>query len=125
MNVFCLYDELMPVALLKQKFNPNNTNTHPDEQIARLAAIMTYQGVRHPAKVSKLSGLIVGGHGRVLAAIKNGWDVFPVNFQDYENDTQEMADVTSDNAISNWSTLDLSMINRQLADMGPDQVQRC
>lgn len=118
MNVNCLYDKLVPVSELKQ--HPKNRNAHPKDQVERLAKILKYQGWRYPIKVSKQSGFITSGHGRLEAAIENGWPEVPVNYQDYENETQEYADLQADNAIASWSDLDLSKINTDLSDLGPD-----
>lgn len=118
MKVRCTYDQLVPISSLNP--HPKNTNKHSKEQIQRLAKILEYQGWRYPIKVSKQSGFITSGHGRLEAAMLMKLDVVPVNFQDYENDTQELADLTSDNAIASWAELDLSLINLQLGDMGPD-----
>ena len=118
MQVNCLYDKLVPISELKP--HPKNRNAHPQDQIERLAMILKYQGWRYPIKVSKQSGFITSGHGRLEAAIENGWPEVPVNYQDYENETQEYADLQADNAIASWSDLDLSKINTDLSDLGPD-----
>lgn len=117
-KVLCLYDELHLIKKLKK--HPKNRNSHPPAQIERLAKILDYQGFRYPVKVSKLSGFVTSGHGRVLAAKHLGWTHVPVNYQDYESEEQEYADVQADNAIASWSELDLSGINSDLADLGPD-----
>lgn len=114
----CLYDEMVPVGELKP--HPKNRNKHPDEQIARLAGILKYQGFRYPVKVSKRTGFVTSGHGRIAAAKANGWAMVPVNFQDYDSEEQEYADVQADNAIASWAELDLSGINSDLADLEPD-----
>lgn len=44
----------------------------------------------------------------------------PVNYQDYESEEQEYADLQSDNAIASWAELDLMAINVDLAELGPD-----
>lgn len=118
--VKCLYDDLVPISELKKAFHPKNRNQHSDEQIERLAKILNYQGARYPAKISNQSKSITSGHGRVLAAEKAGWTHYPVNYQDYENEAQEYADLTADNAIAAWSELDFSGINSDIGDIGPD-----
>jgi len=118
LKINCLYDKLVLISDLKT--HPKNRNKHPEDQIERLAEILKYQGWRYPVKVSKRSGFITSGHGRLLAARQNGWDEVPVNFQDYEDDTQEYADVQADNAIASWAELDFSGINAELAELGPD-----
>jgi hypothetical protein len=102
------------------KPHPKNRNNHSDEQISRLAKILEYQGWRYPIKVSNQSGFITSGHGRLAAAIKNGWTEVPVSFQDYESDDQEYADLTADNSIASWAELDLSGINSDIGELGPD-----
>lgn len=113
----CRYDQLVNPSELKE--HPRNRNAHPPEQIERLAKIIEYQGWRYPVNVSKQSGFIVTGHGRVQAAIKLGCTV-PVVFQDFESSEQEYAAVQSDNSIASWAELDLAKINLDLAELGPD-----
>jgi len=116
-EVKCLYDKLVDPNKLKP--HPKNRNIHSEEQIQRLAKIIKYQGWRYPVKVSKQSGFITSGHGRIAAAKILKCKV-PVNIQTYESDEQEYADVQSDNAIASWAELDLSGINSDLGDLGPD-----
>lgn len=117
MKVHCPHDEL--VAISDVKAHPKNANRHPEEQIERLSKILQYQGFRYPVKVSRQSGYITSGHGRVLAAQLNGWDKVPVSYQDYESPEQELADLHADNAIASWAELDLSKINLQIPDLDP------
>lgn len=118
MKVHCKYDLLIPIS--KLKLNPKNRNIHPKDQIERLAQILKYQGWRYPVKVSKQSGVVTSGHGRITAAALNQWDKVPVNFQDYESEEQEYADAISDNSIGSWAELDLSGINADMGELGPD-----
>jgi hypothetical protein len=118
MKIHCLYDQLAPTNELKP--HPKNSNVHSDAQIERLAKILEYQGWRYPIKVSKQTGFITSGHGRLLAAQKNNWDMVPVNFQDYESEDQERADLIADNSIASWAELDLALVNAQVGDFGPD-----
>lgn len=117
-KIHCKYDELVDPADLKN--HPKNRNKHGQDQIERLAELYEYHGVRHPIVVSKLSGFIVAGHGRKLAAIRAGIKKFPVVYQEFENVESEYAFLQSDNAISTWSELDLSAINQDIGDFGPD-----
>lgn len=118
MKVNCLYDSIEKISKLKP--HPKNPNKHPKDQIERLAKILEYQGWRYPVKVSKLSGFITSGHGRLEAAKHLGWKEVPVNYQDYESEDQEYADIVADNAIASWSDLELSKINIELQELGPD-----
>lgn len=117
MIIHCKYDELVSVGDLKP--SPRNANKHPEDQIERLAKILNYQGWRYPIKVSRRSGFVTSGHGRILAAKHLGWERVPVNYQDYEDDDQEHADVHSDNSIAAWAELDLALINTQIGDFDP------
>ena len=93
--------------------NPKNPNHHPDKQIEMLAKIIDFQGQRSPIIVSKRSGFIVKGHGRLEAIKKLGWDKAAVDYQDYESEAQEHADMIADNQIA-----ELSQTNQaELADL--------
>lgn len=100
--------------------NPKNNNKHPKEQIERLAKIIKYQGFRNPLVISKRSGFVLAGHGRIEAARLAGLNEIPVMFQDFENEAQEYAYLTSDNAIASWAELDLTMISSEILDFGDD-----
>ncbi len=118
MKIHCVYSELVPVETLKP--HPKNRNIHPPEQIERLAKILKYQGVRAPIVVSKLSGYIVKGHGTLMAIRASGATHAPVAYQEFDDEAQEYAFVQSDNAVALWAELDLSGINADLGDLGPD-----
>jgi DNA modification methylase len=100
--------------------NKQNRNKHPQEQIERLADIIKYQGFRNPLIISNRSGLVVAGHGRLLAAKFLNMTHVPVIYQDFESEEQEYAAQVSDNAIASWAELDLSAINVDLPNLGPD-----
>jgi hypothetical protein len=118
MQLYCKYDELVNPKSLKN--HPKNRNKHGQDQIERLAGLYEYHGIRHPIIVSKLSGFIVAGHGRKLAAIRAGVKEMPVVYQDFESGDAEYAFIQADNAIALWAELDLSGINSDLGDLGPD-----
>ncbi|NLH01169.1 MAG: ParB N-terminal domain-containing protein [Clostridiales bacterium] len=75
--VFCAFDKLVEIDDLKP--NPKNPNQHPQEQIALLAHIIQEQGWRAPVTVSTLSGFVVRGHGRLMAAKLAGCEKVPVD----------------------------------------------
>ena len=101
------------------KPHPKNRNKHPKDQIERLAKILKYQGFRKPIVVSNLSGYVVEGHGRIQAALHNKWERVPVCYQDFEDETQEYAHLTADNAIALWAELDMAGINSDTLELGP------
>lgn len=117
-EIKCIFSELVDINLLKP--HPKNRNKHPEKQIKRLSEIIKYQGIRHPIVVSRLSGCITKGHGRLLVAKLLKLDKFPVEYQEYESMEQEYADIQSDNAIALWAELDLSGINDDMKELGPD-----
>lgn len=116
--VQCEHSRLADVDSLTP--HPKNPNTHSTEQIQRLAEIIEYQGFRHPIIVSKRSGFIAAGHGRLAAAKLLGMREVPVDEQDFESDDAEYAFLVSDNAIAEWATLDLAAVNLEVPALGPD-----
>lgn len=114
------YKDIQQVDISKLIFNPKNNNKHPPEQIERLAKLIEFQGFRNPVIVSNRTGFVVAGHGRIEAAKKLGYNLLPVMYQDFDNEAQEYAYLTSDNAIASWAELDLSAINTEMLDLGPD-----
>lgn len=102
------------------KPNPKNRNKHSDEQIERLIKLIEHHGFRQPIIVSNRSGLVVAGHGRLEASKRMGLSQVPVAYQDFDSDDAEYSFGISDNAIGAWAELDLSAINVDLPDFGPD-----
>lgn len=114
----CAYDKLVPIKDLKP--HPKNPNKHTKDQISRLAKIISYQGIRRPVRCSNQSGFITAGHGLVEALKQLGQTDAPVNFQDYQDEDQEYADIVADNSIASWAELDLASINLEVPSLGPD-----
>lgn len=112
--------EIQQVKVEDLTLHPKNPNKHSKEQIERLATIVKYQGFRSPLIVSNRSGLLISGHGRIEVAKKLGMKTVPVIYQDFENEDQEYAALVSENAIASWAELDLSGINTDIGDLGPD-----
>ena len=110
MTVHCAHTTLLDPAKLKP--NPANPNRHSAHQIQLLAAIIQEQGWRAPITISKRSGLIVRGHGRLEAALLIGCDRVPVDMQDYESDAAELADLLADNRLSELAELDEDDLKR-------------
>ncbi len=121
MKIRCSYTALVNIADLKP--HPKNRNKHPKKQIEAMAEIIRFQGWRRPITVSKRSGYMTVGHGRRLVAEHlhrqyptEGWDVVPVDEQDYDSPAQEYADVQADNAIALWAQLDMDEIKLDVKD---------
>ena len=111
---WCRFDEAADITKLIE--NPRNPNKHPDKQIALLAKIIRHQGWRQPITVSNRSGFIVKGHGRLHAAKLLQVEQVPVEFQDYESEAAEYADLIADNRIAELAEPDEGMIGELLAD---------
>lgn len=107
-QIHCAHEKLVDVQKLKP--NPRNPNKHPASQIKLLAKIISAQGWRAPITVSNRSGLIVRGHGRLEAALKLGLKKCPVDFQDYESDEAELADLVADNRLAELARIDMEAL---------------
>ena len=117
-RIRCEYSELVEIEKIVP--HPKNPNEHPEDQIERLSKIINHQGQRSPLVVSKNTGFLIVGHGRLEAIKRLGWDKVAVDYQEFENEAQEYAHMTADNAIAEWARLDLKMINHDFTDFGPD-----
>ena len=115
MKVECAYDKLVPLGKIIP--NPRNPNTHPEKQIKLLAKIIDAQGWRAPITVSNRSGFIVRGHARLKDAQLLGLDNAPVDYQDYETEAQEWADLIADNRIAELAEIDLPLMKDLLSGL--------
>ena len=114
-NVECAHTEMMDIE--KVIPNPRNPNRHGESQINLLAKIIKAQGWRAPITVSKRSGFIVRGHGRLMAARKLGLEQVPVDVQEYESEAAEWADLIADNRLSELSDMDMGSLKDLLLDL--------
>lgn len=106
--VWCSHDEIGPLE--KAIENPRNPNKHPEAQIKLLANIIKVQGWRNPITISRLSGFITKGAGRRKAAELLGVSQVPLDYQDYENEAAEYADLIADNRIAELAEPDLDLV---------------
>lgn len=114
-KIYCAYDEIVELDTLKP--NPKNPNKHPEAQVKMLAHIISNQGWRAPITISRRSGYIVRGHARRLSGYEAGTKYAPIEWQDYENDSAEMADLVADNKIAELAVLDEQAITEILAEL--------
>ena len=108
-KVYCAYTEMVATDSLVE--NPRNPNKHPESQIIALAKIIRHQGWRNPIVVSKRSGFVIKGHGRLLAARMLGEESVPVDYQEYASEAAEWADMVADNKIAELSSIDEHELN--------------
>jgi DNA modification methylase len=113
--VFCAHTELVETEKLVP--NPRNPNRHPESQIKLLAKIIRAQGWRNPIVVSKRSGFVIKGHGRLDAAKLLECERVPVDFQDYENEAAEWADMLADNRIAELAETDAEELKALIKEL--------
>lgn len=118
--VYCAHDKLVDVAALIP--NPKNPNKHPDNQIQMLGRIIRQTGWRQPITVSTRSGFIVKGHGRLAAALLEGFKQVPVDFQNYASEAVEYADLVADNRIAELAEIDQRMLADIFADIDTGEI---
>ena len=108
--VYCSHSELVLTGKLVA--NPRNPNVHSADQIERLANIIQTptQGFRNAIVVSNRSGFITKGHCRLEAAKLAGMQKVPVDYQDYESEAAEWADMIADNKIAELAETDYSVL---------------
>ena len=112
--VNCAYDKMITIKDIKP--HPRNPNRHPEKQIAMLAELIKNHGWRSPITVSNLSGFVIRGHGRLMAARRLGLKTVPVDYQDYTDELLEIADLVADNRIQDYSELDMEEVNQILIE---------
>lgn len=105
---YCSYTELWDTGRLVP--HPRNPNKHPVSQLQLLVKIIEGHGWRAPITVSKRSGYVIRGHGRLAAAIMMKCEKVPVDLQDYATEAEEYADMIADNRIA------------ELAEINPEEL---
>ena len=99
-------DRLIPHA--------RNARTHSDAQVAQIAGSIAEFGFVNPVLVGD-DGVIVAGHGRIMAARKLGLDQAPVIVLAHLSPTQRRALMIADNQIASNSGWDDEMLAAELA----------
>lgn len=106
--IYCAYDEIVQIESLKP--NPRNPNSHPDSQVKLLSEVIKRTGWRANITVSTLSGFIVKGHGRLLAAKLAGFEACPVEYQDFKDEEEELSALLADNKLAELAEIDTSKL---------------
>jgi DNA modification methylase len=99
-------DQLIPHA--------RNARTHSDEQVAQIAGSIAEFGFVNPVLVGN-DGVMVAGHGRVLAARKLGLHEVPVIVLSHLTPTQRRALMICDNSIAANAGWNEEMLAAELA----------
>ena len=95
----------------------NNARTHSDEQVAQIAASMREWGWTNPVLVDD-AGMIIAGHGRVMAARKLGYDEVPVMVASGWTEAQKKAYVLADNQLAANAGWDAELLRVELQGLG-------
>ena len=104
-------DKLVPYA--------RNARTHSEEQVAQIAASIVEFGFTNPILAGS-DGVIVAGHGRLVAAQKLGLDTVPVVVLDHLTQTQRRALIIADNRIAENAGWDDAMLRIELQSLQED-----
>src|SRR3954464_4642165 len=101
-------DRLVPSA--------RNARTHSDAQVAQIAASVREWGWTVPVLVDE-AGMLIAGHGRVLAARKLGLPEVPVMVATGWSEAQKRAYVLADNKLALNAGWDEDLLRLELSDL--------
>lgn len=93
--------------------SPHNARRHSAEHVDQLAASIEEWGFTMPVLIDG-DGVIIAGHGRVLAAGQLGMDAVPCITADGWTDEQKRAYITADNKLSSLSEWDPEQLAEEL-----------
>ena len=94
--------------------NPSNARTHSDAQIDHLCRLIREYGWTKPVIVDE-RGMILAGHGAVLAARRMGMEAVPCRVITGLSAAQKRAYTLADNRIAEDSGWDQEMVEKELA----------
>jgi DNA modification methylase len=100
-------------ALVRFERNPR---THPDWQIAQIAASIVQFGFVNPILVGS-DGVLIAGHGRLLAAQRLGLPQVPVIVLGHLSDAERRALVIADNQIAANAGWDRDLLSGLLSEL--------
>ena len=119
-EIHCKHSKLEDIANLVP--HPQNPNKHPDKQIALLAKIIRHSGWRSPIVVSKRSGFIVSGHGRLEAAKLLNVQTVPIDVQDFKTEAEEFAHLVADNRIAELAEMSDNKLTELLSVLSETDI---
>lgn len=105
-------DRLLPYA--------NNPRVHEANQVARIAASIAQFGWVVPVLIDD-RGVVIAGHGRLLAARQLGLTEIPVIRVAHLSDSEARALRITDNRLTELSTWDDEVLAAELARLGEDR----
>ena len=96
---------------------PNNAKVHPDIQVGRIMASIEQFGFVSPILIDQ-KGVVVAGHGRLLAATKLGIEKVPVIRLGHLSEEQAKALRIADNSIAESGTSwDVDLLEAELSSL--------
>lgn len=93
-----------------------NARTHSDSQVAQLAASIKEFGFNNPVAIDA-DGMILCGHGRVMAAQRLGMDQVPTVCLSHLSELQKKAYILADNKLALNAGWDNDMLKVELEDL--------
>jgi 16S rRNA G966 N2-methylase RsmD len=96
-----------------------NSRTHSDEQVAQIAASIKEFGWTNPILVDS-EGVVIAGHGRLMAARKLGYTEVPTIELSEMTETQKKAYVIADNRLALNAGWDNEMLTIELNELLAD-----
>jgi len=106
--------EVRPLAELTPY--AKNARTHSAEQVAQIAASLAEWGWTNPVLVDE-GGMVIAGHGRLLAAEQLGISAVPVMVARGWSEAQKQAYVLADNQLALNAGWDMSRLAVELSDL--------
>src|SRR3712207_4938029 len=103
-------------ATASLKPDPRNARTHPKRQVEQIIASIREFGFTNPILVDP-EGVIIAGHGRLLAAKSMGMAEVPTIELVGLNDAQKRALRLADNKIALGAGWDLDLLKVELAEL--------
>ncbi len=91
----------------------NNANQHSDDQIKQIAASIKEFGFMNPIIVDA-KGMILAGHGRLLAAEQMGLVEVPILETKHLTETQKQAYILADNQLAKNAYWDTGLLKIEL-----------
>jgi hypothetical protein len=120
-----VYCEGTLIDITTVKPNPDNPNEHPDDQLKIFAGVLRTNGWRQPIVISKRSGMVVKGHGRLQTAKHLKLKRVPVVYQDYADEQAELQDMVADNRVAQHSftnALKLGSLLKKISTKGAEHL---
>lgn len=94
-----------------------NSRTHSEDQIAQIVASIKEWGFTNPVLIDE-GGLIIAGHGRVMAAQSLGLGTIPCIVAKGWSDAQKRAYVIADNRLAENAEWNYEILDLELHELG-------